>query len=211
MKKIAFIDLEGTLILGSEWNNLRDKFGAFELSKTYSKLYDEGKIGFEEWRQELARVWRENKATKDMFVSELKNYKVLDGARELVVGLKKKGFKTIIVTGAIDILGELVKKDLGIDEVYSAHKFLFDKNGVLEKIKTFEDYSEGKGKVKIILEIITKEKANPDDCIAIGGDDINDYWMLKELRSFSVNPNIKQIKNVVDHEVKNLKEILDFV
>jgi phosphoserine phosphatase len=211
MKKLAFIDLEGTLIHGSEWENLRDKFGAAELSKTYSKLYDRGKIGFEEWRQELAKIWNLNKTTKQQFISELKKYKVLTGARELIQGLKKKGFKTIIITGAIDILAELVKNDLGIDEVYSAHNFLFDKNSFFQDIKTVDDYGEGKGKVNIIRSIIEKEKANPDDCIAIGGDDINDYWMLKELKSFSVKPHIKQIKEVVDYEVESLVEILDYV
>lgn len=209
--KIAFIDLEGTLILGSEWENIRNKFGAKELSDNYSKLYDSGKIGFEEWRRELAKIWKKSKATKAQFAFELKKYKVLPGAHELIDGLKEKGFKTIIVTGAIDILAELVKKDLGVDEVYSAHDFIFDRKGFFIDIKTVDEYGEGKGKVKIIKQIIEKEKADPEECISIGGDDINDYWMLKELRSFAVKPHINKIKEVVDFEVNSLKEILDYV
>jgi len=209
--KLAFIDLEGTLINGTEWENIKDKFGAEELSREYSKLYDAGKIGFEEWREKLAEVWHKNKATKKDFISELNRYRVLPGAKELVVGLKKKGYKTFLVTGAISILAELVKKELGIDEIYCAHEFLFDKNDVFLGIKTHPEYGRGQGKVKIIKEIIKKYKSDEKDCITIGGDDINDYWMIKDFNSFAVKSPVKQIRDVAKHNVNKLADILSLI
>jgi HAD superfamily phosphoserine phosphatase-like hydrolase len=209
--KIAFIDLEGTLILGSEWNNLKDKFSAKELSDKYGKLYDEGKVGFEEWRQELSKIWHKNKVTKEQFIHELKKYKILSGAKELISGLKKKCYKTVIVTGAISVLGDIIQKDLGIDEIYCAHEFVFDKKGIFLEIKTHPDYGRGQGKVKMIKDIIKKYKADEKDCITIGGDDINDYWMMKEFNSFAVNSQVKQIIEVAKHNVNKLVDILHYI
>jgi len=209
--KIAFIDLEGTLIENAAWDHIKTKFGAKELSDEYDKLYAEGKVGFEEWRRELARIWRENKATKQQFIEELEDYKLMPGARELIRGLKEKGFKVILVTGAISILAELVKVDLGIDEVYSGHEFVFDKEGYFVDIKTHEAYRRGEGKVHFIRKIIKQEKVSKEDCIAIGGDDINDYWMIKELKSFAVKPHLRQIQEVVDYNVNTLRDILKHI
>jgi HAD superfamily phosphoserine phosphatase-like hydrolase len=211
MKRIAFCDLEGTLIKGRAWEHIRDKFGAKELSDEYDKLYEEGKVGFEEWRRELVKIWKENKVSKQQFVDELKDYELLPSARELILGLKEKGFKVIVVTGAISVLAEIVKEDLGIDEVYSGHEFIFDENGKFLDIKTHEEYGRGEGKVGFIKKIIEKEDAAMGECIAVGGDDINDYWMMKELDSFAVKPHLRQIKEVVNHEVNELIEILEFV
>jgi len=209
--KIAFLDLEGTLVDDTAWNKIKVKFGAKELSDKYDKLYAEGKVGFEEWRRELARIWKENKVNKKRFIDELKDYKLKPGARELILGLKEKGFKTIIITGAISVLVELIKEDLGIDEIYCGHEFIFDSNGIFEDIKTHESYRRGQGKVHFIKEIIAKEGIDKKDCIAIGGDDINDYWMMREITSFAVQPHLRQIQEVVNHNVNKLVDILEFV
>ena len=209
--KIAFIDLEGTLVKSESWNKVKIKFGAKELSDEYDQLYAEGKVGFEEWRRELVKIWKKNKVTKQQFIDIIKDYNLIEGAKELILGLKDKGFKIIIITGEPDIFAELVTKELGVDEFYCAHEFVFDENGFFQDIKTYEEYKRGEGKVHFIKEIIEKEGAELKDCIAIGGDDINDYWMMKELESFAVKPKLRQIQEVVDHDVDSLVEILEFV
>ena len=55
--KIAFCDLEGTLIEVWGWWYIKDFFGAKKLSDEYAKLYEEGKIGFEEYCQLGSYVW----------------------------------------------------------------------------------------------------------------------------------------------------------
>jgi HAD superfamily phosphoserine phosphatase-like hydrolase len=209
--KIAFLDLEGTLVKTESWNKVKTKFGAKKLSDEYDKLYAEGKVGYEEWRRELVKIWKKNKVTKQQFIDIIRDYNLIEGAKELVLGLKDKGFKVIIITGEPDIFAELIAKELGVDEFYSAHEFVFDENGLFIDIKTHEEYRRGEGKVHFIKEIIEKEGAELKNCIAIGGDDINDYWMMKELESFAVKPNLRQIQEVVDHPVDNLVEILDFI
>lgn len=211
MTKIAFIDLEGTLIDLGNWSRIARKFGAEKITDEFFKLYEQGKIGFYEWRRELVKIWKKNKVTRQQFIDTLKDYKLKQGARELILGLKEKGFKIIIITGAAGPLAETVKNDLGIDEVYSAHEFIFDEKGEFQDIQEHENYRRGQGKVDLIKELIKKEGADINDCIAIGGDDINDYWMLKELKSFAVNPHLRQIKEVVDYEVDELIDILDAV
>jgi len=209
--KIVFCDLEGTLIDDTAWNRIKTKFGAKELSDRYDKLYAEGKIGYEEWRRELVKIWKENKVSKQQFINELKDYKLKPGVRKLISGLKEKGFKTIIITGAISVLAELIQKDLGIDEIYCGNEFIFDSDGIFQDIKTHESYRRGQGKVHFIEKIISREGVDKKDCITIGGDDINDYWMMKELTSFAVNPHLRQIQEIVDHNVDNLIEILEYV
>ncbi|MBW2982380.1 HAD-IB family phosphatase [Candidatus Woesearchaeota archaeon] len=209
--KIAFLDLEGTLVKCESWNKVKTKFGAKELSDAYDKLYAEGKVGFEEWRRELVKVWKKNKVTKQQFIDILKDYNLVEGAKELISGLKNKGFKTIVITGEPDIFTELFAEKLGVDEFYCAHEFIFDSNGFFKDIKTHESYRRGEGKVHFIKEIIKKEGIDIKECIAVGGDDINDYWMMKELESFAVNPQLRQIKEVVDHNVDKLVDILGFI
>ncbi len=209
--KITFLDLEGTLVKTESWNKVKIKFGAKKLSDEYDKLYAVGKVGYEEWRRELVKIWKKNKVTKQQFIEVIKDYNLIEGAKELVLGLKDKGFKIIIITGEPDIFAELIAEELGVDEFYSAHEFVFDENEIFVDIKTHEEYRRGEGKVHFIKEIIEKEGAELKDCIAIGGDDINDYWMMKELESFAVKPHLRQIQEVVDHPVDNLVEILDFI
>jgi phosphoserine phosphatase len=209
--KVAFLDLEGTLINTGNWEKVAGEFGAADWYKKFLKLYEEGRIGFEEGRRDLEQIWRNNKVTKKQFIEVLRDYEIFEGARELINGLKKKGFKVIVITGAISVLAELVKEDLGIDEVYSAHEFVFDKEGYFEEIKEHPAYRRGEGKVHFIQEILKKENVDKKDCIAVGGDDINDYWMMKELTSFAVNPHLRQIQEVVDFPVNNLIEILEHV
>ena len=211
MDKIAFIDLEGTLVEGSAWNVVKGLFGASKLSSEYEKLYEDGKVSYHEWRRKLVEIWRERRISRKEFVNSVKDYKLMPGARGLIVGLQNKGFKVVVLTGAISFFAEIVCKDLGIDEFYSAHEFIFDPKGYFLDIKEHAEYGRGKGKVYFMKKVIAKEDADIRESIAIGGDDINDYWMLKFLKSFSVKPCINKIKEVVDYEVDSLRNILDFV
>ena len=67
MKRIVFFDLEGILTEGECWNNIKDKFWVGDFVEEYLALYEEGKIGYEEWRMKLAKIWKENKNTKQQF------------------------------------------------------------------------------------------------------------------------------------------------
>lgn len=209
--RIAFCDLEGTLVEGTAWNKIKTCFGAKELSDEYDKLYSEGKVGFEEWRRKLAEIWRTNKARREDFVAELGDFVLMPGARELINGLKDKGFRVVVVTGAISVFAELIQSELGIDEIHSGHEFLFDEDGYFVDINTHPEYGRGEGKMYFIDKVIKENNTSKEKCIAIGGDDINDYWMMKELKSFAVNPEIGKIKEVVNHDVESLQEILRFV
>jgi len=213
MNRIAFFDLEGTLVKGeTAWIKVKDKFGVTkEVDKEYQKLYDEGKIGFEEWRRKLAEIWRESKVKLSDFKEVLKYYELVEGAKELIEGLKKKGFKIAIITGAISILADMVGEELGADSVFSAHEFVFDEEGCFKDIIDVEFYRRGEGKIKVMEDFAAIYKAELKDCIAVGGDDINDYWMLKNVESFAVKPHLPQIKEVVNHEVNKLTDILKFI
>ncbi|MBR9692126.1 HAD-IB family phosphatase [Candidatus Woesearchaeota archaeon] len=211
MNKIAFIDLEGTLINLGNWEKIAGKFGAADWYKDFLKRYEEGRVSYEEGRRDLEKIWSKNKVTKEQIIDVLKNYKAFEGTKELIEGLKKKGYKIVVITGAISVLAELVKEDFGIDEVFSAREFIFDENGFFQRIEDHPTYRRGEGKILIIQEIIEREGADKKDCIAIGGDDINDYWMMKEMKSFAVNPHLNRIKEVVDYNVDKLIDILEFV
>ncbi|MBW2995750.1 HAD-IB family phosphatase [Candidatus Woesearchaeota archaeon] len=211
MKKIAFVDLEGTLISLGNWSKLAKSFGNEGWYKDFLELYEEGKISYEEGRRQLEKIWQKQKITKKQMIEVLRDYEVFEGAKELIKGLHDKGFKVIVVTGAISVLAELAKEHLGIDELYTAYEFIFDKNEFFQKIEERPEYRRGQGKVHIIKGIIEEEGADIKDCIAIGGDDINDYWMMKELESFAVKPHLRQIQEVVNHDVDKLIDILDYI
>jgi len=95
--------------------------------------------------------------------------------------------------------------------VFTGNDFIFDKEGFFVDIKTHSEYGRGEGKLHFIEKVMTKEGSTKEKCITIGGDDINDYWMIKEFRSFSVKPHLKKIKDVVNYDVSSLPEILSFL
>ena len=162
MKRIAFCDLEGTLISTGNWEKIAGKFGAAEWYKDFLKRYEEGRVSYEEGRRDLEKIWKD-KVTRQQMIDVLKDYDVFEGARELIKGLKKKGFKIVVITGAISVLAELVKEDLGIDQVYPAREFIFDKNGFFQKIEEHPTYRRGEGKIDMIKEIIEKEGADIEE------------------------------------------------
>ena len=105
---------------------------------------------------------------------ESKNFNVKDGLG--ITTWLKTGNQVAVITGRNS---EIVKKrvtELGISHLFQ---------GIREK-------------QKVLIELLETLKINSSE-VAVIGDDLNDYNMLKYAkRSFTPNDGVKEIKNLVD-------------
>jgi len=178
--KTIFLDLEGSLMKHkSVWRELNRIFGFSEEEEYnyYRQMIAEGEGKYPEWIKLVSEKWRE-KRPRESFFNKFFDYKMKfkQGAKEFVKDLKKRGFKTVLVSYAPAILVTKAANYLEADDYVVFHELSFDKKGFLEGIilKSHPD------KLAIISDYISKNKLKREDTYGIG-DSINDLRMLESV------------------------------
>lgn len=119
----------------SSWRVLHEYFGSLSLvnESNDAERFLRGEITYEEWmRRDLEAIIKAlgRPPTKEEITKVFSRYELVEGAKDLMSFLKKRGVYTIIVSGGIDLLAEMVSRELGIDAVF-ANKLVFDERGLL--------------------------------------------------------------------------------
>ena len=93
--KLICFDLDGTIIDETTfiWQTIHEhlKTDSEKRKKATEEFYDK-KISYEEWAKHDVELWKEKGATKKEILSALEPLKLMKGAKETIVELKKKGF-----------------------------------------------------------------------------------------------------------------------
>ncbi len=100
--------------------------------------------------------------------------KLTEGAHRLIRALKMFGYRTAIISGGFQYVGEHLQRELGIDYVY-ANRLVID-NGVMTG-EVDGAIVDAERKAELLLEIARREGINRQQTIAIG-DGANDLPML---------------------------------
>ncbi|NJE10843.1 HAD-IB family phosphatase [Thermococcus sp. MAR1] len=197
---IAF-DLEGTLVKSiSSWVELHKKFGTWEKGKEYAELFFAGKIGYVEWADLDASLWKGH--TRDEIMEWANSVEYMDGAKELIEFLRENDFKIAILSSGLMCLAGRVAKELGVDYVF-ANELIFENGVVTGKVNPLVDF---KSKGIILREL--KDELRPELTIAVG-DGYNDLSMFKEADvSIAINPH-EGVEG--DHNVESLYEVMEIV
>ncbi len=202
MVRLISFDLEGTLVKSvSGWVELHKRFGTWEKGMKYAELFFSGKIGYVEWAELDASLWRGH--TRDEILEWVNSVEYMDGAEELVEFLKQNGFKISILSSGLMCLAGRVARELGVDYVF-ANELIFDENGVITgKVNPVVDF---KSKGAILREL--KEELRPELTVAVG-DGYNDVSMFREADvAIAINPH-DGVEG--DHNVESLGEVREII
>lgn len=206
--KLICFDLDDTLITANSWKNLGLALGvSIEEDRKLYKEYKAGLFSYDEWNNKLLERYMEHEdANREGMTKILSKYTYKEGAREAVNYLKEKGYELVLLSGSVDIIVDIVAKDLGIKYAKANNTFVFDENNrlvgvhsngddVLAKAEHLESFCE-------MLGVDIKECA----CVADGDNDIEMFRRTGRGITFRGLKIESEAWKVIDtlHDLKNI-------
>jgi len=190
--KLVVFDQDGVLVLGDALDDMALKLGAKTASLEITRLWHEHKI-------DLGEAIRRKQALLDRYPTDKvlaarSNIKFDPDAAPTVSALRRRGLKTMVITGSSEITARYTQKTLGLDFMAATTPKL-----ALEREKKL-----------IPLAAKLKElKINYADIIVVG-DSFSDKAMLERAGlGLVIRPRPGLAKKF--REIKSLGEIVDYV
>lgn len=221
--KLIFFDMDGVLfdtrgykeinekIALSTWNVVFYDLGIYQEHERLKELYLKGIFPtYMEWTDEACRVLQKNGLTREKFMEIINNRPIMKGAIETIKELKKRGYKTAVITGSFEALALRAKETLGLDYAIGHCKLIFDNSGKLKEWILIP--CDFEGKATFFKKIANNLKIDHSKCAYVG-DEINDIPIFKDVGlsiAFNATKNeVKKNANVVIDK-KDLREILKY-
>ncbi|MBI2107542.1 HAD family phosphatase [Candidatus Woesearchaeota archaeon] len=212
--KLVCFDVDGTLIdnLTFSWQLFHDHFQTDEHKRDDAKrkFYNK-EISYREWAEHDIQLWKDRNATKQGFFDAIDNGKLrlMEGAMETLLELKKRKLKLAIISGSLNIILEKFIPDCNdiFDDVFLS-RIYFDEKGSISKVEATEYDMEGKALA--MRKIAERENIRLGEC-AFVGDYLNDRKIMEEAGlGIAFNCRHDELKKVADVviEKKDLREIL---
>jgi phosphoserine phosphatase len=221
--KMVFFDMDGVLfdvagytengkkVAISTWNAVFDALGIYHEHERLKEMFIKGDFpSYIEWTDEACRVLQKNRLTKEKFMKIINERPLMKGAIETLNELKKRSYKTAVITGSFEALALRAKKLLGLDYAIGHCRLNFDKDGNLKSWELIPcDFD---GKIDYFKKIAKRAKVKFQEC-AFVGDEVNDIPIFKKVGlSIAFNSTKKEVKEVADIVIdkKDLREILAY-
>ena len=193
---------------------------AKELGKECHKEEDKGKImwaegkfaNYLEWMEYTIYLHKKYGLTMEKFYKIINRVEYIKGAKEVFKELKKKGYKTCVISGGFKNLANRAIRDLDIDHVFAGAEYFFDdKTGKLVSWNLIpSDYI---GKVDFMRLMMREYKIKPENC-AFLGDGVNDIALAKQVGVSIAFNGREELQKVTTHAInqkeKDLRGILKF-
>ncbi len=215
MKKFAFLDFDKTIYDGHiffDWARYLRKRRFISFSQLVGleglfAQYKLGVLGYAETATKISYSFNQMLVGKDFDKAVALSRSFLVGEKlrlykftnELLQLLKDHGFKICLVTNEPDLLAELLKEELNLDDALGLGWRLRDgkvEQGILEDLFTAE------GKRDLIRDYLNQREIEPADCIAMG-DSANDIEMLKFVgRGFLLSRQEKVLQKAKGTEIE---------
>lgn len=202
IKLIAF-DLDNVLIDGEAIDEIGKITGIQNEIAEITQKAMEGELDFETAIKE--RVTLLKGTSVDDIKKIIQDIPLMEGAKEAIAELKKRGYKIATITGSFEVIANRMKDELDLDYAFS--NTLHEEDGVLTG-EVSGPLMNG-SKVEVLNDIIKMENISPDECAAVG-DGANDISMLEMVKlgiAFNAKPVLRDAADVVI-ENKDLREIL---
>lgn len=172
-KKLILCDMESTIIAQEMLDEMAVLANVKDQVATITQKAMQGDINFEESLKErvsLFQGWHRNQ-----FTSLKQKITYMPGAKDLITGLKAKGFKTALITGGFHEFADDVAEDLGFDYV-QANRFDWQ-DDTLTGTPIFPIQGPT-AKLDALKTLAAEFSLSLDQTIAIG-DGANDIPMLE--------------------------------
>ncbi|HEX6647192.1 MAG TPA: phosphoserine phosphatase SerB [Nitrososphaeraceae archaeon] len=196
---LIIFDVEGVLLNAEYLPILAQVFGPSKEKEIWdiTKQGIRGDIDWEEGLRKRVNALKGIKFDDAKLIAE--NLEIMPGAKDLCLALKDAGWKMIAVSGGFTIITDRLKKELGLDLIFSND--LIFKNGLLEDLdlKVTSDKS-------LVVRPIIKQWGFKKDEIVVVVDGANDIKLF-DIAGYTVGfCPVELVKNKADDvvELRNL-------
>lgn len=167
--KLIVFDLNETLIDQNSWADLNAVMGITpEEDQHYYQMYYRGEIDYEQWLKSLQNLYIQRKnPTRQEIAAALSKYEIREDAKETIDYLKNKGYKIALISAGIDIIVDMVAKELGIEMAEGSDVFVFSEDGHLKEMKTL-DSDDSRAKVVILRKFCDQLGISFEQCACVG-------------------------------------------
>ena len=219
--KLIFFDMEGTIfrkvvetvkgnIAPSAWVSIARELGPTALAeekKTRDKWNNKEYAGYVEWMEETIKIYQEYGLKKDFFEKVIYAIKYHTGVKETFEQLRKKGFRTAIISGGFKAQSDRAQKDLKIDHAFTACELFWDKKGHILHWNLLPcDYE---GKIDFMKLIMKEHGLTSEECAFIG-DGKNDIHLAKVVELSIAFNGALELQKVCTHSINHPKGKEDF-
>lgn len=196
---LIIFDVEGVLLNAEYLPILAQVFGPSKEKEIWdiTKQGIRGDIDWEEGLKKRVNALKGIKFDDAKLIAE--NLEIMPGAKDLCLALKDAGWKMIAVSGGFTIITDRLKKELGLDLIFS-NELIF-KNGLLDDLdlKVTSDKS-------LVVRPIIKQWGFKKDEIVVVVDGANDIKLF-DIAGYTVGfCPVELVKNKADDvvELRNL-------
>ncbi len=209
MPKLAAFDMDGVLVdIVSSWVHVHRRFG---VNNDHSlRAYLEGEIDDREFIRRDIALWRKADpgVTSDRIREMLADAPLMTGAAELIAELRRRGFKTVIVSAGIDLLSERVAAELGMDLQF-ANGMCTDGSGRLSGEGIFRVRLMDKGRT--VLDAAERFGAGPEDIVSVGNSRYDVSMFERSALGIAFCPEDDHVREKADVVVdeRDLMKVLD--
>lgn len=217
--KAIIFDFDGTISMpckySNGWSKIFEKIHMESEDERLYKLHKEGKLNYDEWENEILKIYRDCGVNSKFFKDIAKDTILLKNTTKVFKALYKKGIKIIILSGGIKniiilALGKACKYVYRIE----AQEFLFDKDMVVNDIKKLDHYVEDKSQfTSYVLDML---ELHPDQVVFFGNDENDEDVYKTEVKTICINPitknyNDRRIWSEVILKTDDLSSILAYL
>lgn len=208
VRKLVAFDMDGVLVdTVSSWVHVHRRFG---VNNDHSlEAYLRGEIDDREFIRRDIALWKraDPDVTSDMIRGMLADAPLMNGAAELMDGLRRRGFRTAIVSAGIDLLSERVAEELGMDLQF-ANGLCADGEGRLTGEGVFRVRLMEKGRT--VEEAARKLGVGPEGIVSVGNSRYDVSMFERSALGIAFCPEDELVRERADVvvEEKDLKRVL---
>ena len=196
---LIIFDVEGVLLNAEYLPILAQVFGPTKEKEVWD-ITKQGIRGDIDWEEGLRRRVYALRGTRFQDAKVIgENLEIMPGAKDLCLALKNAGWKMVAVSGGFTIITDRLKKELGLDLIFS-NELIF-RNGILDDIdlKVTSDKS-------LVVRPIIKQLGIKKEEIVVVVDGANDLKLF-DIAGYTVGfCPVDIVKNKADDviEIRNL-------
>ncbi len=209
MRKLAAFDMDGVLVdTVSSWVHVHRRFG---VNNDHSlEAYLRGEIDDQEFIRRDIALWKraDPGVTSGMIREILSDAPLMEGAAELMEELRRRGYRTAIVSAGIDLLSERVARELGMD-LHFANGLCEDAEGRLTGEGVFRVRLMEKGRT--VEEAARRLGVDPEGIVSVGNSRYDVSMFEHSALGIAFCPEDEDAREGADAvvEEKDLRRVLD--
>ena len=205
--KLAVFDFDSTLMDGETLEFFAKEIGIQEKVKSITDKAMRGELDFFESLTERVSF------LKGLLVSKIdeicKTLPLMPGAKEVVKGLKDKGYKVVCFSGGFRNATTIFAEELGLDGEFA--NILHSKDGILTgQVGGEMMFNDSKGQMILRLQKLLDVSEENTLTVGDGANDLSMFKYASKRIAFCAKPILKQAANIIIDN-KDLRNILKYV